>query len=630
MSGIAGIIRFDGAPAEPGLVEGMTSAMAHRGPDGIRHWTGGQVALGHCMLHTTPESLEERQPLASTDGALVLVMDGRVDNWTELRAELLSEGAALCGRSDAELVLSAYERWGAGCLTRIDGDFALVIWDARRQTAFCARDRLGNKPFVYSWDGQTLAFASDAKALLALPWVKPAPNRSMLAEHLAGAWLSRDETLWSGMLRLVAAHRMTVTSAGPRQERYWEPDPFAAPPYQHDEEFIEHYRELLLDVVRRASRSHRPLAIQVSGGLDSSGVAGAAAHLARLGQLPAPGLEGYSAAYEGPGPANEVVYARAVAEHLALPIHEVPATPPPLALYDELADFFREFPGFPIGAICVDLMAPAAARGSHVTLTGQGGDHWLQGSRAYYAEELAARRWQDLRACFDADASAFGTGRAATWLMQHGVYPRLPLGLRDAVRRAQGRSVAPADSQLARDAFWLVPEMRDHLAERCERYRRPPARPVRTPAQHRLFRFLDDPLMAQVVERFDREGARAGLDVRHPLRSARFVEFAFATPERLRLRGSRTKFIHVQALGSLLPPSVATRKTKAEFSTVFSQHLRGMNEELTQAIPRRRPDWVSAEGMAELYRRYQQAPDAGWEQWVLWSVFGCDRVLRRG
>ena len=628
MSGIAGIIRFDGAPVEHGLAEGMTSAIAHRGPDGIHHWTDGRAALGHCMLYTTAESLEEQQPFPSTDGALVLVMDGRVDNWMELRAELLRDGAVLRGRSDAELVFNAYERWGFESLARIDGDFALVIWDARRQTAFCARDRMGNKPFVYHWDGHTLAFASEVKALLTLPWVKAAPNESMLVEYLAGEWLSRDETLWSGILRLVAAHRMAVTSTGPRPEQYWEPDPFVAPPYQNDGEFTEHYRELLLDTVRRASRSHRPLAIQVSGGLDSSGVAGAAAHLARLGQLPAPGLEGYSAAYDGPGPANEVVYARAVAEHLALPIHEVPAATPPLALYDDLAGFFREFPGFPIGAICVDLMAPAAARGSRVTLTGQGGDHWLQGSRAYYAEELSARRWPALRACFDADASAFGTGRAAAWLMQHGVYPRLPLALREAVRRAQGRAVSGEEAQPDHDAFWLAPEMRNRLAERGERYRRPLARPVRTPVQHRLFRFLDDPLMAQVVERFDREGARAGLDVRHPLRSARFVEFAFATPERLRLRGGRTKYIHVQALGSLLPPAVARRKTKAEFSTVFSQHLNGMKEELTQAIPSRRPDWVSAEGMAELYGRYQQAPDAGWEQWVLWGVFGCDRVLR--
>jgi asparagine synthase (glutamine-hydrolysing) len=109
MSGIAGIIHFDGAPVEAGQIEKMTSAMAHRGPDGIHHWVKGNVALGQCMLRTTPESLEETQPLTNEDESLVLVMDGRVDNWEELRRELLGRGAVLRTRADAELVLRAYE-----------------------------------------------------------------------------------------------------------------------------------------------------------------------------------------------------------------------------------------------------------------------------------------------------------------------------------------------------------------------------------------------------------------------------------------------------------------------------------------------------------------------------------------
>ena len=170
MSGIAGIIHFDGKPVEPGLVEKMTTAMAHRGPDGIHHWVKGSIGLGQCMLRTTPESLEETQPLTNEDASLVLVMDGRVDNWEELRGELLGRGAVLRDRSDAELVLRAYQIWGRECLPHIDGDFALVIWDARRQEAFCARDRMGNKPFNYHWDGKTLRLrlrvASDPCAAL--------------------------------------------------------------------------------------------------------------------------------------------------------------------------------------------------------------------------------------------------------------------------------------------------------------------------------------------------------------------------------------------------------------------------------------------------------------------------------
>ncbi len=105
MSGIAGIIHFDGKPVEPGLIEKMTSAMAHRGPDGINHWVKGSVALGQCMLRTTPESLEEHQPLTNEDESLVLVMDGRVDNWEELRQGVAGARRVLRNRADAELVL---------------------------------------------------------------------------------------------------------------------------------------------------------------------------------------------------------------------------------------------------------------------------------------------------------------------------------------------------------------------------------------------------------------------------------------------------------------------------------------------------------------------------------------------
>ena len=214
MSGIAGIIHFDGKPVETGQVEAMTAAMVYRGPDGIHHWRRGNVALGQCMLRTTPESLEETQPLTNEDSSLVLVMDGRVDNWEELRRELLGKRAVLRTRADAELVLRAYEVWGRDCLSHIEGDFALVIWDARRQQAFCARDRVGNKPFNYHWNGTTLVFSSELHPILALPWVPEVLNQGMLAEYLATEWISLDETLWQEVLRLKPSHCMIASGPG--------------------------------------------------------------------------------------------------------------------------------------------------------------------------------------------------------------------------------------------------------------------------------------------------------------------------------------------------------------------------------------------------------------------------------
>ena len=320
MSGIAGIIHFDGRPVEPGQVEAMTAAMHYRGPDGIHHWRRGNVALGQCMLRTTPESLEETQPLTNEDESLVLVMDGRVDNWEELRRELLGKGAVLRTRADAELVLRAYEVWGRDCLPHIDGDFALVIWDARRQEAFCARDRMGNKPFTWHWTGKTLYFASEQQAILRQPSVAQVLNEDMVAEYLAAQWFSRTETLWQGILRLDAAHTMVVTPSGPTLSRYWAPDLQASLSFRSDQECAEHYRALLFDVVRRLSRSIHPVACEVSGGLDSSAIFAVAETLRRQGQLPAPALEGYTLDFSGDPDADEIDYCR-VGRGASGPVH---------------------------------------------------------------------------------------------------------------------------------------------------------------------------------------------------------------------------------------------------------------------------------------------------------------------
>jgi asparagine synthase (glutamine-hydrolysing) len=622
VSGIAGIIRFDGAPVELGQIEAMTAAMAHRGPDGIAHWHESAVALGHCMLRTTPESLEESQPLANEDRSLILVIDGRVDNWEALRRELLARGAQLRTRADAELVLRAFEAWGRECLAHIDGDFAFVIWDARRRTAFCARDRMGHKPFHYHWDGSTFAFASELHPLLALPWVDELPNEGMLAEFLAGEWHSRDETLWQGVMRLVAAHRMSVDAKGPRIDEYWAPDLWAPLAYARDEEYIEHYRELLADSVRRMSRSHGPLACEVSGGLDSSAVFCMAEHLRRADKLLAPTIDGYTLAFTDDSDANELIYARAVGDYLGLPIQEIPPSVLPLERYADSARTFREFPGFPNGSMGIDLRRQAVAAGSRVMFTGEWGDAWLAGSRVYYAEELAQLDWRALYRCIRTDAATGGLRRTAHAFMRHGVFPLLPppvqQRLRQAVRKRRGAT---------RDGlYWLSPAMRQRVEARRERFRSQPAH-VRRFSQHGLLDTLRSALTAQVLEQLERQAALDGIEMRHPLGDARLAQLAFSTPERLRLRGDRSKYLHVQAMHGLMPPMILERRTKAEFSVVFRGHLDGMQDHLSGTLPGRRAEWLSQDGMRRLFDVYRENRQFGWPLWILWGICGSDCVF---
>ena len=622
MSGIAGIIHFDGAPASLGLVEKMTAAIAHRGPDGIHHWVKGPVALGQCMLRTTPESLEERQPLLDEDAGLALVMDGRVDNWEALRHKLLRKGAVLRDRSDAELVLRAYAIWGRECLAHIEGDFALAIWDARRQEAFCARDRMGHKPFHYHWDGKTLAFASELSAILALPWVEQEPNEGMLAEFLTDEWYSRDETLWVGIMRLVAAHSMAVGNSGPRPELYWEPDLWAELPLRKDEDYVEYYYELLFDSVRRLSRSHKPVAIEVSGGLDSSAVFCVAEHVRREGGLPAPSIEGYTLAFTEDGDANEMVYARAVGEYLGLPIHEVAPSRMPLSWHAERASAEQNFPGYPNATMSVGIQQKAAAQGSRALLTGLGGDEWQGGSRAYYAEALAKMNLPELAACFKADAAAFGVQRAGAWLIRDGLLPLLPSGFEKEIKKLVYRL---RGQPLQRDYYWLAPRMREIIRQRRDLLSRG-RRQVRNIGQRDLLTDLYFAFDAMGKECIDNQIARSGMEMRHPLNDFKLVQFAFSTPTRLRLRGDTAKRLHVLALQDHMPGLVLERKTKAGFSIVFREYLCLMENIFTDAHPCDRKAWVDKDGMARLFRFYRDGLNIHWPMWVLWNFYMCGTI----
>jgi asparagine synthase (glutamine-hydrolysing) len=622
MSGIAGIIHFDGATVEPGLVETMTAAMAHRGPDGIRHWIKGSVGLGQCMLCTTPESLEEQQPLANEDETLVLVMDGRLDNWQELRSELLGKGAKLRNRSDAELVLRAYETWGSDCLARLDGDFALVIWDVRRQTAFCARDRMGGKPLNYHWNGRTLAFASEVHALLALPWVPQELNEGIVAEYLANEWYSRDETFWTGVLRLVAAHQMVVTADGRQTTQYWQPELHSTGAAQGDEEYVEEYRDLLTDIVRRMSRSHRPIACEVSGGLDSSAVLAVAERLRRGTRLLAPGIQAYTLDFRGEGEADELEYVRAVREYLRLDVRAVAPTSRTVSWYQEQALRSREFPGYPNGEMSSGLRECAGDQGCRVLLSGGGGDQWLSGSRSYYAEALASRRWSELARALRQDAEEVGAKDALHWLLMDGVAPLLPR----SVRRLGKTLLGPWIGRGYDRRKWLSPAMLGRIEQRAERHRIASAPFVARAGQRGLLAALTDAFTVTAAEMEERQAARAGVEVRQPFWSARMAQFALSVPARLMLSGRTNKLLHRRAMAGYLPESVLSRTTKADFTVVFRRHLDSMASELTGQIPGRRTAWVDREQAGVLYQQTRDRAFDARPDWLLWSLFGCDAL----
>lgn len=619
MSGIAGVIRFDGGPVAPGTVETMTSAMAHRGPDGIAHWHGDGIAMGHCMFRTTPESLEESQPLINEDASLVLVMDGRVDNWQDLRTELLNGGARLRTRADAELVLRAFERWDRDCLDRIHGDFALVLWDARARRAFCARDRTDMKPFFYHWAGTRLSFASELQPLLGLEWVAERVNELFVAEAITFSAETCDQTFWEDINRLVGAHWLVASADGIMTQRYWRPDRLPRIRYRRLDEYAEHYGALLTESVRRHSRSHRRIGTQVSGGLDSSAVFAIADRLQRNGRLAAPDFQGYTLRFDRRSPADEIDFARDVSRHVGRPVREIAPSLPPLDVYCKTLCQIRYGLYYPHGEMLMDIYRTAASDGARVMLEGIGGDEWAFGTPHYYHDLLKDGHAKLLWSTFRQDAKAFGTLKTLRAMLRWGLFPFAPVPLQklvEAVRR-QDRARSRQDeilsaALLSRLAARTTPEWIRMAGSRFAR--NGDAFYTLCSANRALGKDVENIATAHIQ-----------MEWRCPLDTAAMIEFSFRTPEYTRRLSYDHRLTHRRSIQGLLPDSVVNRESKANFSELYTQYLGMIDWDKCPALSGPADRWM-AEGqpraMIDAFRANPGGDQSGvsWE-FCLWNFF---------
>lgn len=627
MSGIAAVVRFDGAPVAPGAVESMMAAMAHRGPDGMTYWHGPSVALGHALLRTTPQSSEEAQPLHDEASGLVLVMDGRIDNRAELRRALVGKGQVPRSDADSELVLCSYRLWGEACVDHIDGDFAILVWDERRQALFCARDRMGNKPFFWHWSGRCLVVASELQAVWHQMSPRPTLNEGMLSEYLAVYMLSMTETLWEGLQRLAPAHRMWVDAGGSRLQRYWLPDVHHRLELDSDEAYVEHYKALLFDVVERLSVSDHPLAYEVSGGLDSSALFAVADDLQRRGRLQAPAMAGYNLCFEGDAGADESAYCRAVARHTGGVVHEIRPQAVPFGWYVERARRFKDFPDFPNGAAMgMPVAQLAREHGARVVFNGVGGDQWLCGSRLVFAEALQRGQLSELAHLLAEHAAVRGYRGAAWALLRLGLFPLLPTRLRQKVRSLLSLMNREGEGN-AGDLACLSADMRQRYQQRRSVWEA--AQPSAFPraGQRAMWPSLNDAYQIMANELSERELAFHGLELRQPFWNARMVEFAMATPDRLKWKSDQDKWMHRQAMNALLPREVLQRTDKAEFSILFGQALASMGSSRAKSVVRRRERWLTASVAETGLASFAHEDRSEWDIsafWTCWTALTVD------
>ncbi len=620
MTGIAAI--FATGPSRPAQISTMMSAMDDRVHDARGVWSKGPFALGALVLHTTAESFEAPQPLTNEDERLALVLDGYLTNWEDLRRDLLGRGAVLRSRSDAELVLRAYEQWGEDCADRIEGEFAFVIADTRAHRIYAARDHKGQRPLHVYKDGDALIFASDIRAIIEACANRPAHNLEYLANIAAGEWHLRDATVWEGVERVPQAHWLSFDGQAHKVVRYYDMPTEVSVRYRREADYVDHYREVLIEAVRRTSRSHRPLAVSVSGGLDSSAVLGVAHHLEREGRLPALGIEAYTLAGDPGTPAYELSYARAVAEHCGVPLFEVPLFRPDIAWFNEQGRKDRDVPIPQNGPMSLDLERLAHANGCRAYVTGSGGDEWLDGTALYYRQLARAFDIPGYAAALARDARALGWRRAAV----RAARPTLGALLSPKSRARRYERVARARLNNPDYLYWMLPVWRERLIEQELAFES-----SLPPEADDMFRwrrlFSAYPAFASTL--FAGQVAKSGLETRNPMLTRGFIEFSATTPEWIRNQGGLTKVVHRKALQEFLPASILERRTKAHFNAI------SITAEFAEYVRVQGDRWLGAFcSLDELPRVTGPTadlpvdPHLSWELWGLYAVAAfCSREI---
>jgi len=593
MSAIFGVIHFDGEPVERSDLERMDAVLSRHGTDGGAVAVQGCVGMGQRLMSFTPEDRCERQPLVSPDGMLTLVSDARIDNRDELIAALRSccpgsESPAIRdGIPDSVLILRAYEAWGADCVTRLAGVFSFAIWDRRSRTLLAARSPIVAPTLMYHFTGRAFAFATAPCGLHALPFVPRALNEERLADMLVQMDGSPTaSTLYRHVSRLPTGFRLTADREGVRTRCCWQPDLSREIRLSRDEEYPDAFNELFERVVGAHLRSATPVAVQMSGGLDSSAVAATAARLlahrgerlSAFTEVPGPG---------SPGPVQRGAYT-----------DETPFVEAVAAMYGNIdlnlmrtdGQLFLEG----LGSLFPHLEAPfrnssnrvwiesiiceTARRGMKVLLDG------LQGNltMSWYGSSvlpgmIRSGKWGQAYRQARATRSPWRT------LVGQGLLPLLPDPLWSALERLRRPSARTEATLLTSSAinpgFAKSQRVPERARERnCADHRRPGA-------GSRLDRYhaLAGQDFGAYISAYR---AMYGVDMRTPPADVRLAEFCLALPEDQHRREGETRRLIRRAMAAHLPEMVLANRLRGLQAADWFERLAGQRDRIALELRR--------------------------------------------
>jgi asparagine synthase (glutamine-hydrolysing) len=549
MCGIAGAIVRPGLGIDRATLGRMLETIAHRGPDGSgivdfrAPSTGHQVLLGHRRLAIIdPEGAF--QPMCDLQSGLALTFNGEIYNFRELRAELEGLGYRFTRDSDTEVLLRAYECWKERCVEKFRGMYAFAIWDAARERLFVARDRFGEKPLFLFEDGDNLYFASEIKALLAIPRVRPEVNLSAVWDYLSYRYVPAPKTLFAGVRKLMPGHAATWHRGQVTEWRYWTPpDREALGATRANGDEVGDFLGRLDEAVKTQMVSDVPFGAFLSGGLDSSTIV---ALMTRHNSK----VRTFSVGF-GDERYSELSYAGEVARHLGTDHHELVVTESDMMEHLQRLVAFRDAPVSEPSDIPIYMLAKEASRSVKMVITGEGSDEILGGYPKHVFERFAQ-----------------GYQMLPGVVRNHLIAPlsrSLPYDFRRAKTAITNLNIEDWHERYVRWFGALSRTERDELSvlrmNGTPRDDAPPfdADPRASTLRRILYFDQTSWLPDNLLERGDRMTMAASIESRVPFLDHVFATHVSTLPDHYRVKGFSTKWILRQAAKSLIPEAILDR-----------------------------------------------------------------------
>jgi asparagine synthase (glutamine-hydrolysing) len=628
MCGICGELRFDGGVTSAERIVDMRELLVHRGPDaaGLYLSPHRRAGLGFRRLRIIDLSRDADQPMPNEDGTVQVVFNGEIYNFRALRAELEAKGHRFRSKSDTEVIVHLYEEEGSSAVARLDGMFALAIWDDRAQRMTLARDRAGKKPLFYRRTDDAFVFASEIKAFFGLPGPAPDIDPEVVPQYFIHGYVPCPRTLYRNVSQVEPATILTVAADGTvTSESYWRPQfRFRQSPPGDDHVSVPQaaarVRELMTCAVEKRLVSDVPLGAFLSGGLDSTIVVGL------MRQLTASPTKTFSIGFAGDPAFDETSYAREVAQRFQTDHTEFRVTPSAVDLVDTLI-WHHDGPFGDASAIPTYIVSQLTRQHVTVVLNGDGGDElfagYLRFAAAVAAERLPRGVRRPLKALFD---HLPGSPNERHWLTRGRRFVQaMNLPLHERMTRWSGLFYDDLDALLAPDLKRALPPINrlQYLEGELAHMTGLSTLGVLLHANFRSY-LLDD-----LLPKVDRCSMANSLEARSPFLDTALVEYVSALPDAMKLKGLTTKVILREAFRDLLPESVKKRGKMGfgvPLGAWFRTELKDYVRDLLLDSSARYATYLSAPFVHRLVQRHQDGEaNAGLQ---IWSILTFELWLR--